>query len=84
MVKPGCCTRSLIFRLNCSTLPEPVGNSDYNPRMLNVIIRPLQAPAIWLLLAWTLLGRFAVMAVDIFIESQPLAVALAVGFMAPV
>jgi hypothetical protein len=30
------------------------------------------------------LGRFAVMAVDIFIEYQPLAVALAVGFMAPV
>ncbi|MFP6816982.1 MAG: hypothetical protein VB949_15120 [Pseudomonadales bacterium] len=52
--------------------------------MLNVIIRPLQAPAIWLLLSWTLLGRFAVMAVDIFIEYQPLAVALAVGFMAPV
>ena len=51
--------------------------------MLNLFIRPLQAPAIFLLLAWTLIGRFLTVLLDLFVDYVPMAKALAVGFLLP-
>jgi len=52
--------------------------------MLNLILRPLQAPAVWLLVAWTLVGPCLVLMIDSFVDYAPIATALAIGFLLPV
>jgi hypothetical protein len=52
--------------------------------MSTLFLHPFRAPAIWLLLAWTLIGRFLVLLIDMFVGNAPMAVALAIGFLLPV